>query len=203
MDVLHQGRDVRKRRGVGDGPAIGIKTSLPTGVDIDVVEAVRLQSRGPKCIGLGADIGLRQKTGIDGLLTECAPAEVWPLPNAIHLCAGFLWSNKVAGERESNYERCSKFAFDGYRPNRRIFLAWTLGADEAGAEWHRNLLGSEAGVIDIVRGHDRICCSRHRALRGSLYLDELPLSARIAILGDPASGCQITVMPVCWPISSL
>src|ERR1700733_12721294 len=121
MDVLHQGRDVRKRRGVGDGPAIGIKTSLPTGVDIDVVEAVRLQSRGPKCIGLGADIGLRQKTGIDGLLTECAPAEVWPLPNAIHLCGRFLWSNQLAAEGESHHECCSELSFAGYWPNRSVF----------------------------------------------------------------------------------
>ena len=132
MDMLHQGRDVGKRRGVGDGPAIGIKTPLPARVDIDVVETVRLQSRGRERIGLGGDIGLREKTGIDGLLTECAPAEVWPLPNAIHLCGRFLWSNKLAAERQSNHERCSEFPFAGYWPNRSVFRV--LRADETGAD---------------------------------------------------------------------
>src|ERR1700749_1426136 len=70
MDVLHQRRDVGKRRGVWNGPAIGIKTPLPDREAIDIVEDVRLQSRGQKRIGLGGDIGLRQKAGIKGLLTE-------------------------------------------------------------------------------------------------------------------------------------
>ncbi len=114
MDVLHQGRDVGKRRDVWDGPAIGVKTPLPARVNINVAETVRLQSRGPKRIGLGSDIGLRQKTGIDGLLAECAPAEVWPLPDFIHLRDRFLWSNKLAAERESNHERCCDIPFPGY-----------------------------------------------------------------------------------------
>src|ERR1700728_4677620 len=117
MDVLHQGGDVRKCRGVGDGPPIGVKTPLPARVDIDVVEAVWLQSRGRERIGLGADISLRQKAGIEGLLTETAPAEVRPLPDSIHLCGRFLWSNQLAAKRESDHERYSEFSFAGYWPS--------------------------------------------------------------------------------------
>ena len=67
MDVLHQGRDVGKRRGVGDGPTVGIKTPLPARVDIDVVEAVRLQPRSLKQLRSGDVLTIEER---DALLKD-------------------------------------------------------------------------------------------------------------------------------------
>src|SRR6202041_719889 len=85
VNVIDEGRDVGKGGGVGDGPAVRIKAALPAGVDVDVPVAVALEAGCRQRVGLGGDIRLGQESGIDGLLTEGAPAEIWTLSFAVDL----------------------------------------------------------------------------------------------------------------------
>ena len=86
VDAPHECRDAGKGGGVRNRAAVCVKASLPAGVDVDVLEAVRLQSGSSERIGLCLDICLSEKVAIDGLLAECAPAEIGPLAYTIDLC---------------------------------------------------------------------------------------------------------------------
>jgi len=79
--------DVRECRVIWNGPAVLVETTLPAGIEIDIDEAVFLQTRGFECIGLRDHVCLRQEVALDGLLAEAAPAEIGFLAGVVDLCA--------------------------------------------------------------------------------------------------------------------
>ncbi len=105
MNVVDQGRNVRESRSVRDRPAVRIEATLPARVDIDVVEAMRLKPGGGQGIGLRGDIGLGQKTGVDGLLAEGAPAEIGSFADSIHLRGCIQRRDQQAGDGQEGQEQ--------------------------------------------------------------------------------------------------
>ncbi len=88
VDVVDEGFHVRKGSGVGDRPAIAVEAALPSRVDVDVAEAVLLDSGSLEGVGLGLDIGLGKKASVNRLLAECAPAKIGFVADAVNLGAG-------------------------------------------------------------------------------------------------------------------
>jgi len=89
----------------GMGSAVLVETTLPAGVEIDIDEAVFLQTRGFECIGLRDHVCLRQEVALDGLLAEAAPAEIGFLAGVVDLCAraGQESDNTVITMRKERY----------------------------------------------------------------------------------------------------
>ena len=101
MDMGHQCRDIREGRCVWNGASIGVKAAVPTGVDVDVLKAMVLETGEMQCIGLSLDIRLGQKAAVDGLFAVTAPAEVRPLTFAIDLSLG-----RKDGQHTNGKEGC-------------------------------------------------------------------------------------------------
>ena len=70
MNIIDHYLDVRECRVIWNGPAVLVETTLPAGIEIDIDEAVFLQTRGFECIGLRDHVCLRQEVALDGLLAE-------------------------------------------------------------------------------------------------------------------------------------
>ncbi len=83
VDVVDESFHVGKCSGVRDWSAIGVEAALPSRVDVDIAEAMLLESGGLECVGLGLDVGLGEKAAVNRLFAEGAPAKIGSLADTV------------------------------------------------------------------------------------------------------------------------